>query len=191
MISSELPEIVDVCDRAYVMRTGRIGGELGRAELTEANILRLAMHEGATQTPVSAPSRSVERRARPLPAILPIGLLLVLGALVAVNGFASARNLANLGLQASILLMLAMPMTLIIMSEGLDLSAGAVLSLCSVVLAESLAGGHGMASALAASHRSRIGFRDRQRRDGLAARLASVRRHPGNARHRRRRLRSY
>jgi hypothetical protein len=27
-----------------VMRAGRIGGELGRAELSEANILRLAMH---------------------------------------------------------------------------------------------------------------------------------------------------
>src|SRR6476646_1593224 len=100
---------------------------------------------------VSASSRSVERRVRPLPAILPIGVLLVAGALFAVNGFASARNLANLGLQASILLMLAMPMTLIIMSEGLDLSAGAVLSLCSVVMAMMLAGGHGLVAALAAS----------------------------------------
>jgi ribose transport system ATP-binding protein len=44
LISSELTEIVHVCDRAYVMRAGRIGGELGRAELSEANILRLAMH---------------------------------------------------------------------------------------------------------------------------------------------------
>ena len=44
MISSELPEIVAVCDRAYVMRDKRIVGELGRRDLTEANILRLAMH---------------------------------------------------------------------------------------------------------------------------------------------------
>ncbi len=44
MISSELPEMVAVCDRAYVMRDKRIVGELGRADLTEANILRLAMH---------------------------------------------------------------------------------------------------------------------------------------------------
>src|SRR5205823_11766097 len=44
MISSELPEMVAVCDRASVMRDKRIVGELGRAELTEANILRLAMH---------------------------------------------------------------------------------------------------------------------------------------------------
>jgi ribose transport system ATP-binding protein len=44
MISSELSEVVKVCDRAYVMRGFRIAGELVRAELTEANILRLAMH---------------------------------------------------------------------------------------------------------------------------------------------------
>ena len=46
MISSELSEIVKLCDRAYVMRDGGIAGELPRAELTEENILRLAMHHG-------------------------------------------------------------------------------------------------------------------------------------------------
>ena len=44
MISSELPEIVAVCDRAYVMRDKTIVGELGRGDLTEENVLRLAMH---------------------------------------------------------------------------------------------------------------------------------------------------
>ena len=94
---------------------------------------------------------TVARRARPLPAILPIGIVVTVIAAVAVHGFPSPRNLGNLGLQASILLMLAMPMTLIIMSEGLDLSAGAVLSLCGVVLAEALATGHGLAAGLALS----------------------------------------
>ncbi len=47
MISSEQSEIVKVCDRAYVMRGGRIVGELGRAELSEENIVRLGMHEEA------------------------------------------------------------------------------------------------------------------------------------------------
>jgi len=46
MISSELPEIVSVCDRAYVMRDKTIAGELQRNELTEENILKLAMHHG-------------------------------------------------------------------------------------------------------------------------------------------------
>jgi ribose transport system ATP-binding protein len=44
MISSELPEVVSVCDRVYVMRDKTIVGELGRSDLTEENILRLAMH---------------------------------------------------------------------------------------------------------------------------------------------------
>jgi ribose transport system ATP-binding protein len=44
MISSEQAEICHVCDRAYVMREGRIAGELSRAELSEENIVRLGMH---------------------------------------------------------------------------------------------------------------------------------------------------
>jgi ribose transport system ATP-binding protein len=44
MIDSEQSEIVHVCDRAYVMREGRVVGHLARHELSEANILRLAMH---------------------------------------------------------------------------------------------------------------------------------------------------
>jgi len=47
MISSELPEIVAVCDRAYVMRDKTIVGELARQELNEEGILRLAMHHEA------------------------------------------------------------------------------------------------------------------------------------------------
>jgi ribose transport system ATP-binding protein len=50
MISSELPEIVAVCDRVYVMRDFTIVGELPRRELTEEQILRLAMHHEAEST---------------------------------------------------------------------------------------------------------------------------------------------
>ena len=46
MISSELSEIVHVCDRAYVMRDGRIAGHLSREELSEENILKMSMHDG-------------------------------------------------------------------------------------------------------------------------------------------------
>ena len=47
LISSELSEIVHVCDRAYVMREGTISGELPKDRLSERNILALAMHEEA------------------------------------------------------------------------------------------------------------------------------------------------
>ena len=46
LISSELAEVAAVCDRAYVMRDKTISGELARHELTEENILWLAMHHG-------------------------------------------------------------------------------------------------------------------------------------------------
>ena len=44
MISSELSEIVHVCDRTYVMREGRIAGHLGREQMNEEAILTLGMH---------------------------------------------------------------------------------------------------------------------------------------------------
>jgi ribose transport system permease protein len=50
-------------------------------------------------------------------------------------GFATPANIANVLTQSSILLLLALPMTVIIMTEGLDLSMGAVLTFASVVLA--------------------------------------------------------
>jgi ribose transport system ATP-binding protein len=58
MINSELPELVAVCDRAYVMRDKTIVGELTRRELTEENILRLAMHNGAPAARASAKARA-------------------------------------------------------------------------------------------------------------------------------------
>lgn len=68
------------------------------------------------------------------------GVALLLALLVVVFSvsspdFLSFANLQNVLLQATILLLLALPMTLIILCEGLDLSMGAVLSLCSVVMA--------------------------------------------------------
>ncbi len=39
VISSELPEIVGVCDRVLVMREGRIAGEVGGAAITQENIM--------------------------------------------------------------------------------------------------------------------------------------------------------
>jgi ribose transport system permease protein len=65
--------------------------------------------------------------------------------------FASAPNFINVGNQSSILLLLALPMTLIIMTEGLDLSMGAVVGLSGVVLALLLANGHALPVAFAAA----------------------------------------
>ena len=43
MVSSEMPEIIGMCDRALVLRLGRVVGEVSKDELTENNLIKLAM----------------------------------------------------------------------------------------------------------------------------------------------------
>ncbi len=42
MISSELPELLGMSDRIYVMHEGRIAGELNREEATQEKVMHLA-----------------------------------------------------------------------------------------------------------------------------------------------------
>ena len=66
-------------------------------------------------------------------AIMLLLLVAVFGAVA--PGFMSEVNIANVLVQSTLLLMLSLPMTLIIMTEGLDLSMGAVLTLTSLMVA--------------------------------------------------------
>ena len=51
LISSELPEILGLSDRIYVMQNGRITGELSGEDATEESILELAMADNLAATP--------------------------------------------------------------------------------------------------------------------------------------------
>jgi putative multiple sugar transport system ATP-binding protein len=42
MISSELPEILGMSDRVYVVSSGKIAGEMPTAEATQEKIMQLA-----------------------------------------------------------------------------------------------------------------------------------------------------
>ncbi|WP_129597719.1 sugar ABC transporter ATP-binding protein [Anaerophilus nitritogenes] len=42
MVSSELPELIGMCDRIYVVTSGKISGELERKEFSQENIMRYA-----------------------------------------------------------------------------------------------------------------------------------------------------
>ena len=47
VISSELPELIGVCDRVLVVREGRISGQVSGDDMTEGNIMHLASVTGA------------------------------------------------------------------------------------------------------------------------------------------------
>ena len=57
-------------------------------------------------------------------------------------GFFTAANLTNVALQVTVLTIVALGMTLIILTEGLDLSLGPVLGLCGVAASLVIAGGY-------------------------------------------------
>ena len=95
---------------------------------------------------------------RALPGAAYLLAILVVVFAIFGSGFATTANLLNVGVQSSVLLLLALPMTLIIMSEGLDLSMGAVLSLAGVVLATLLMNEHSLAVALLAAVGVGLGF---------------------------------
>jgi ABC-type sugar transport system ATPase subunit len=43
LISSEMPELLGMCDRIFIMKNGRIAGELNRKEATQERILQVAL----------------------------------------------------------------------------------------------------------------------------------------------------
>jgi ribose transport system permease protein len=91
------------------------------------------------------------------------GIAIVLGALIllfalAAPGFASITNLSNILVQSTILLLLALPMTFVIMTEGLDLSMGAVVTFASVVFALVVVGTGSLGFGLLAALSVGIGF---------------------------------
>jgi len=108
------------------------------------------MHD-AMASIADARGQNFAARLRGVPGVAIILVLLVVVFGLTSRHFASEANLLNVAMQTTILLMIALPMTLVILSEGLDISLGAVLTLCNVVLALMLVRGAGLAGALAAS----------------------------------------
>ncbi|WP_405013906.1 multiple monosaccharide ABC transporter ATP-binding protein [Kitasatospora sp. NBC_01539] len=54
VISSELPELLGLCDRIYTMAEGRVTGEVARADATQESLMRLMTVSAADRTPAPA-----------------------------------------------------------------------------------------------------------------------------------------
>jgi len=73
-----------------------------------------------------------------LPGVAIMLAVISAGFALAAPSFSSPANLGNVLIQSTLLLLLALPMTFVILTEGLDLSMGAVLTLASIALAITL-----------------------------------------------------
>lgn len=82
-----------------------------------------------------SPERNFPALLRRVPGVAAIMVALIIVFALLSPKFLTLSNLYNISLQSSVLLIIALPMTILIMTEGLDLSMGAVLALGTVVLA--------------------------------------------------------
>jgi ribose transport system permease protein len=73
-------------------------------------------------------------------------------------GFLTVANLTNIGLQGAVLVIVALGMTLIMLTEGIDLSLGPVLGLAGVVLGLLVVAGSSLPLAIAAALAIGAGF---------------------------------
>lgn len=43
VVSSDMPEVISLCDRVMVVRNGKIVGEFAGGEITEENVIKSAL----------------------------------------------------------------------------------------------------------------------------------------------------
>ncbi len=95
--------------------------------------------------------RSLTTILRKVPGVAAIMVIMSVFFAALSPQFLTLANLSNIILQSSVLLIIALPMTILIMTEGLDLSMGAVLTLGTVIMAMVLVSTGSLSLALSAA----------------------------------------
>jgi len=146
LISSELPEVLQLSDRIIVLSGGRVAGELSADGATEEKVMGLAYKEAdtcaaepatagvAVRRPTVARWTRVRQWLSESLGKMQLGsgaVFLVLALIVLVGGlgsdiFLTATNLTNLLRQVVMLALLGIGQTLVILSGGIDLSVSSV-----------------------------------------------------------------
>ena len=129
MISSELPELLGMSDRILVMHRGRIQAEFDAAQRHAGTRADRRAGSGVTDAR-RASGLSTARQFGTLIGLLVLSL--VLWALT--PHFLTVSNLLNVAQQTSINAIVAVGMTFVILSGGIDLSVGSIVALSGVVL---------------------------------------------------------
>ncbi len=138
VISSELQELIGVCDRVLVMRAGSIAAELTGDAITEHNVV-LAATSSHQPAPVPVETVGMSETAVPVPRaargfrlnwvdagpFLALAVLLGVGVLINPD-FLTLTNIANVVTRSAFIAIIAVGATFVISAGGLDLSVGAM-----------------------------------------------------------------
>jgi rhamnose transport system ATP-binding protein len=144
LISSELPELVGMCDRMVVLREGRVTARFSRDDVDQERIIRAATDAGSIDTgPSQAPSAWLEpageadRTDSLLRLILrkrEVGLacaiaVITLPVMLLNSRMISAENLIAVAMDAALLMIVAIGQMLVLLTRNIDLSVASVIGL--------------------------------------------------------------
>ena len=164
MISSEMAELLGASDRIVVMCRGQVTGTVDARTADQPTIMRLATNVGGRRgrsrwrsmaDPAGARDRGVRGLAAAVSgasgstatglrewvasnAIILVLVALIVGIAVIDSGFVSLTNLRNILLNSSTRLIIALGAGIVLISRGVDLSAGRMVGLAAVVSASML-----------------------------------------------------
>ena len=167
LISSELPELVSMCHRIFVLREGQVTGEFDRKEVSQEQIMHAATGANASQTSSDDPhgneaaglrasgaaespaprdkgqGRGFRGLSRRIFARRELGLIIAMAAVVipvsAINPrMVSGSNLIALSMDAALLSIVAGAQMLVIITRNIDLSVASVIGLAAYISADTL-----------------------------------------------------
>ena len=155
LISSELPELVGMCDRIIVLREGKVTGHFHHEDLSQERIIRaatdaeVALKSESTSPPAFASEVNSARRDQVVPAPAPMlraslfksiiakrefGLVCATVAVAAPVTFIntrmmSAENLTAIAMDAALLMIVAVAQMVVLLTRNIDLSVASVIGL--------------------------------------------------------------
>jgi len=143
LISSELPELIGMCDRIVVLREGRQTATFTRAEADAERVIRAATDVDANATPIQGGGRGepaadegdgVVSRTRRIVAQREVGLVCAMAAVVIPVTLINPRmiggeNLTAIAMDAALLMIVAVGQMLVMLTRNIDLSVASVIGL--------------------------------------------------------------
>ena len=157
LISSELPELLGMCDRIIVLREGAVTAQFARGEATQEKVIRAATGAAVAESPAKtstlrpaeskpAPVKGEFQRVDPFRRLLAqreLGLVAAIAAVVfpimLINPrMLSAANLTALSMDAALLIIVAVAQMLVIITRNIDLSVASVIGLAAYAAASTL-----------------------------------------------------
>eukprot|EP01035_Chromulina_nebulosa_P033580 gene33580-44974_t len=136
VISSEMPELLGICDRICVMNEGAFVGEFSAAEATQEKIIATPMSDKTVAAPEPRKHAGfLKNNLRDYGMLLSLFAIMLFFQVVTDGTLLRPLNLTNLVLQNSYIVIMALGMLLVIVTGHIDLSVGSVAGFIGAVAA--------------------------------------------------------